>query len=241
MPDKSDLQNTLDSDLKHPQRRKVLFFDGPRLAKVFAYFLHLKKPNVKKDIPMMLMSGKELYNPNKEAFDRFAKIAKNNDFDVVPYAKFCIDNGITAKNIDLCLSSSNLLARFNEANKERHRLKKIYKWFMKSAKNIATEANELGMFSAKDFIRMLIVSKQIAAYIVSGRISLYYFAAIPRFNLAIPKLDYFSKLELQPIERHYEIYHSDVNKAFLQEKNTMVNPIELTDLLMKKLAKKVEA
>jgi len=230
----SDLQNTQDQEQK-PQQRNIRFFDGPHLAKVFAYFIHLKKPNVKKDVPMMLMSGKSLYNPHKKAFDNFAAMAEKNGFDVIPYAKFCVDNGISAKNIEICLTSSNLLAKYNDSNRETLRLKKIYRWFVKSASNIAHEAVDMDFFSAKDFIRMLVETKQIAAYIVSGRISLYYFAAIPKFNKAVPKLDYFSRIELQPVERWYEIYHSDVNKAFLQEKKTMVNPLEFTDLLMKKI------
>lgn len=233
----SDLPDIRGQEQK-PQQRNIHFYDGPHIAKIFAYFMHLKKPNVKKDIPMMLMSGKSLYNPHKKVFDNFAEIAKKNSFDVVPYAKFCVDNGISAKNIEICLTSSNLLAKYNEMNKEALRLKKIYKWFVESAFNIASEAVEMDFFSTKDFIRMLVETKQIAAYIVSGRISPYYFAAIPKFNKAVPKLDYFSRIELQPVERWYEIYHSDVNKAFLQERNIMVNPLEFTDLLMKKIKEK---
>lgn len=234
----SDLQNTQDSQRK-PQQRGIRFFDGMQLAKVFAYYLHAKKPNVDASkIPLLGMSGRHLYDPHKKAFDDFAALAKKNEFDVEPYVKFCVDNGISEKNVESCLTFSNLLSKFNEHVKDAVRLKKIYKWFIKSAMNIAEETVDLGYFSSRDFIRMLILKKQIGAYIVSGRISLYWFAAIPKFNTVIPKLDYFSKLELQPIEKWYDIYHSDVNRAFLQEKKTMVNPIDFTDLLIHKISEK---
>ena len=93
--------------------------------------------------------------------------------------------------------------------------------------------------TTKDFFRQLIKDNKVGAYVMSGKISLYYLAAIPSFKKVIEHLDYFSKLELQSLNDHFEIYHSDVNEAFLAKKHKMVNPIELTDLaILKALNKK---
>jgi hypothetical protein len=74
--------------------------------------------------------------------------------------------------------------------------------------------------------------------VISGEISMYFFAAIPNFKKAIPKLDYFSRQELKLLEEHFNIYHSEVNKAFLQEKNTYINPIDFTDKIIWKIRNK---
>ena len=58
-------------------------------------------------------------------------------------------------------------------------------------------------------------------------------------NKCIEHLDYFSKLELKLLDKHFDIYHSEINEAFLDKKHHMVNPIELTDLAILKTIKKI--
>ena len=176
---------------------------------------------------LALVAGVVLPMLKIKAFDRFAAAASKNNFDVCSYMKFCVQVcGIDESSIGKSILSSAVLSRYAEHMKERLRLRHIYKWFMKSVKFIAETCVEEDYFTAKDYLRMLIDTHQIGACIMSGKISLYFFAAIPNFNRAISHLDYFSRLELVPLAEHFDIYHSDVNKAYMQIRNVKVNPVD---------------
>ena len=162
-------------------------------------------------------------------------LASKNNFDVEPYIKYCVQCGITESTIETCLASTKMIDKYAMHVKKHSLRRKIYRWFIKSAKNIAKQCIDNGYFTTKDFLRMLIDTKQVGKYVVTGQISLYFFAAIPNFKKVISKLDYFSQQELQLLNKHFDIYHSDVNKAFLQEKNMYVNPIDFTDKLIWKI------
>ena len=88
-------------------------------------------------------------------------------------------------------------------------------------------------------MRWLVDNNKIGTYVLAGKISMHYLAAIPSFNKVIEHLDYFSKLELTQLNDHFEIYHSEINEAFLAKKKKMVNPIKLTDLAILKALKKL--
>ena len=230
-------QSTLENiDMQEKGHQKdAQSFDGEFVAKVFKYYRSLQNPYKSKFFPMKLVSGKALYNEHKQLFDRFAEIASKNNFDVESYLKYCVKCGMTESTLDTCLASTKMVEKYCMHVKKVNLRKKIYKWFIKSAKNIAFQCVDNGYFTTKDFLRMLIDTKQIGKYVVTGQISMYFFAAIPNFKKVIPKLDYFSQQELHLLDEHFDIYHSDVNKAFLQEKNTYVNPIDFTDKLIWKI------
>ena len=219
-------------------QRSAQSFDGEHIAKVFKYYRRLQNPYKSKTIPLKLVSGKALYQANKEMFDKFADAAKANNFDYEPYIKYCVKCGINESMVDMCFASTKMLDKYAVHMKNISLRKKIYKWFIKSAKNIASYCTQNGYFTTKDFLRMLIETKQIGKMVISGEISIYFFAAIPNFKKAIPKLDYFSRQELKLLEEHFDIYHSEVNKAFLQEKNTYINPIDFTDKIIWKIRNK---
>lgn len=215
--------------------------DGELAAKTFKYYRGWQNPYKHTITPMKLVSGKKLYKEHKEAFDTFAALAKKNKFDIDKYFKFCvIDRGVNEKQVEMCLSSTVMLDEFSNHIRKQNKLKRIYKWFMMSVKNIVDECLETHTYTTKDFLRELIASDRIGIYIASGKISVYYLAAIPSFSKVISHLDYFSKLELQLLSEHFEIYHSEVNEAFLLKKHKMVNPIELTDLAILKALKKID-
>ena len=220
------------------QRKDAQYFNGEHVAKIFKYYRRLQNPYKSKSIPLKLVSGKKLYLENKDLFDRFASIAKLNNFDYEPYIKYCVRCGINESTLDVCLASTKMIDKYILHMKNVDLRKKIYKWFIKSAKNIAERCIKEGYFTTKDFLRMLIDSKKIGNTIITGEISLYFFAAIPNFKKVICKLDYFSRQELRLLDEHFDIYHSDVNKAFLQEKNTYINPIDFTDKLIWKIRNK---
>lgn len=225
------LQNTT-------QEKSAPYYDGEYVAKLFRFYRRLQNPYVSHDVPMKLVSGKNLYAKHRDLFDSFAAKASKNNFDIEPYIKYCVKCGMTEETLDVCLASSTMLSKYLQYAKKVHLRKSIYKWFIKSAKNIAKQCIDDGFFTTKDFLRVLIEKHLIGRYVISGKISLYFFAAIPNFKNAIPKLDYFSQKELKPLLEHFDIYHSDVNKAFLQERNMYVNPIDFTDKIIWKMRNK---
>ena len=228
----SSLEHTHSSRIDDGHQNGALSFDGEYVAKVFKYYRRLQNPHVSSTLPLKLVSGKALYRANKEAFDKFAKLASKNHFDVERYIKYCVKCGIRESNVNVCLSSTTMIDKYLLHVKNYNNRKKIYKWFLKSARNIANECIQGGCYSSRDWLANLIQEKKVANYVASGKISLYFFAAIPHFDKAIPKLDYFSQQALQLLAEHFEIYHSEVNKAFLQAKNCKVNPIAFTDNLI---------
>ena len=234
MPSQSNLENIVSQE-RSLHQRSAQSFDGEFVAKVFKYYRSLQNPYKSKSFPLKLVSGKALYNSYKELFDKFAAAASKNNFDIESYLKYCVKCGMTESTLDTCLASTKMIEKYLAHLKKVKLRKQIYKWFIKSAKNIALQCVDNGYFTTKDFLRMLIDTKQIGKYVVTGQISLYFFAAIPNFKKVIPKLDYFSQQELHLLGEHFDIYHSDVNKAFLQEKNTYVNPIDFTDKLIWKI------
>ena len=233
MHSQSDLENIALKSMT--QQNDAQYYDGEHVAQIFKYYRRMQNPYVSHSIPLKLISGKSLYNRHRKLFDDFAKKAIDNKFDIEPYIKYCVHCGITEDTLNVCLASSTMLSKYQQHLSKVKLRKSIYRWFIKSAKNIAKQCIEDGLFTTKDFLRQIIEKKMIGNYVISGKISLYFFAAIPNFKNALPKLDYFSRQELKPLEEHYEIYHSDVNKAFLQEKNMYVNPIDFTDKIIWKM------
>ena len=229
-------ENTVSQNLGH--QRNAQSFDGEYVAQLVRYYRRLQNPYVSHDIPLKLVSGKSLYAKHKKLFDNFAVLAASNNFDVEPYIKFCVKHGMTDKTLDVFLAKPTMLNKYFCYVKKSLNRKKIYRWFMKSAKNIAEKCVEDGLFTTKDFLRQAIDNKLIGTYVLTGKVSLYFFAAIPNFKNVISKLDFFSQQELRLLDEHFDIYHSEVNKAFLQEKNMYINPIDFTDKLIWKLREK---
>lgn len=232
MQEQSNLDHTASRRTGRSLQNDALSFDGEHVAKIFKYYRRLQNPYVSQTLPLKLVSGKALYKAHKEEFDRFAKLAVKNRFDVERYIKYCVKCGIRESSVLVCIASTTMIDKYLMHVKVYNKRKKIYKWFLKSARNIANECIKEGYSSCREWLREVIRSGKVVNYVVSGKISLYFFAAIPHFDKAISKLDYFSQQAFCLLKDHYETYHSEVNKAFLQSKNCKVNPITFTDNLI---------
>lgn len=212
---------------------------GLHVAKLFIYYRMLQNPHRINPVPLKLISGKTIYKKYKKLFDEFAQKATNNKFDVNEYIKWCVINrGVNESCLSSCLSSTVLLFEFCKHMQKKQKYNKIYKWFMKSVKNIIDECIKTQTYTTKDFLRELIRTNKIGPYVAAGKISIYYFAAIPSFSKVIDHLDIFSKQELHLLKEHFNVYHSEINEAFLAKRHKMANPIELTDLGILKALKK---
>ena len=221
------------------KNQDVLSYNGYNIAQLFLYYRRLLNPYIKYHVPLKLVSAKKFYLKNKDIFDKFAENANNTKFNVEPYIKFCvIENGLTESSLDICIETPVMLTKYENHLKLIARRKKIYMWFMKSANNIAQYCIDMGFFSSKDFIKYIIENNKVGILVASGKISLYYLAAFPTFGKIISKLDYFSRNELSFLEKHFEIYHSDINDAFIYVKNKMTNAIDITDSILMKLKEK---
>lgn len=214
-------------------------YDGILLAKIFKYCCHMHNINNRKMIPFKLINGKAIYKKNKNAFDKFSIIVKKNKFNVKKYFEYCVVHGIKEDNVNLCISSSLMIEKYKDHLKKIELYKKIYKWILKTVKNIVVECIDKDIYTTKEYLRWLINNNMIGKYLISGKISIYYLAAIPNFKDIIHKLDYFSQQELHRLSECFDIYHSDVNKAFLQEKNEKFNPIDYTDFAIFSYRKKM--
>lgn len=228
---------TINTSQRSGSQSDVRSFDGEYVAKVFKYYRKLQNPRVNRAFPIKLVSGKALYKKHKALFDNFAKVASKNSFDVESYLKYCIRCGIQEDNIEVCLASMTMINKYALHVKVVNKRKKIYKWFLKSAVNVAKECVENGYSSSKDYIVDLLKSGKAAGYVSAGVISLYYFAAIPKFDVVISKLDTFTKQAMTLLAEHFDVYHSEVNKAFMLMKNVKINPIKFTDAVIAKMRK----
>lgn len=178
-------------------------------------------------------TAKRIYQEHKEVFDRLAKVFAENKLSPLEYIKFfAIEHNGAEAQIDQELLDPKTIMAFEASKQANVKKKQIYTWFMKSVNNIAEACVENGWFTTKDFMRHLINEKKLAGWYASGKISKYYLAAIPNFWKIIPKLDYFSKLELKQVAERYDIYHTEVNEAFLKLKKFKINPIALTDAII---------
>ena len=215
-------------------------FDGILAARIFTWYRTWQNPHRKTIPPFKLIKGTTLYKAHKDALNKFAKMANDNNFDISPYFKYCvIDRGINEDCIDACLSSTVMMDEYKLHLKKQKKLDDIYEHFIRTLKNIVNECLATQTYTTKDYLRWLVDNNKIGTYVLAGKISMHYLAAIPSFNKVIEHLDYFSKLELTQLNDHFEIYHSEINEAFLAKKKKMVNPIKLTDLAILKALKKL--
>lgn len=205
-------------------------------AKLFAFYVQFKNPSQQYKLPFKRVRAKSFAAKYEKEFLKLATIFDKYHLDLTKYIRFFIEVlDKREKDIKVDLVSNASIQKYIDWLKLLDKQDKVYKWFIKSAKNIAEDSIKLGYFSTKDFIRYLIVNKKIAEYFVSGRISIYYFAAIPNFKKIIPKLDRFAKAEFMKLHDRFELYNNEITTAFMRKTNYKANPIKFTDDLIYKI------
>jgi len=209
---------------------KNMTIDGEFVARYFKYFLQLKNPYVVYKISVDRVSAKSIYLKHKHQFDALAKLCNKYQIDVVRYIDFYINKlNKFEKDIDANFISIDTINKYIESLQINSLYSKIYKNFIKSVKNIVEDCINLNFNSVIDYFRYLISNKMLSSYYAAGKISTYYFAAIPKFKNVIEKLDNISKDEFSTLYERYDKYHSDINEAFLKIKNIKINPIKYTN------------
>lgn len=207
--------------------------DGLAAATYYKYFAQDNNPYIVHKQPLERIRAKTLYQNNKKAFDKFVLAFQKFGIDIVKYLKFLTHEcGKTEKDIPDVLLNNVYFYRFADYLKVRNQYYKIYKYFLKSANNIADDCMRLGFCSTKDYLRHLIKTRRLVNEYVAGRISCYYLSAIQNFKQVIKKLDPLSRDEFSKILQRYDKYNVDVNEAFKLYKSCSINPIKFTDELI---------
>lgn len=177
-----------------------------------------------------------MYKHHKDAFDRCIAFFLKCGLDVRKFIKFMAnDVRLHDSEIDSKFMSKWSLNRFAEMLASDENNMKVYSWYMKSVKTLAAACLDSECVSAVDFIRKLIREKRLASWVVCGKISAYYLAAIPDFPKIAQRIDSISRDELSFISSRYDMYNTAVNKATLAFENRRANPIRSTDEMVEKL------
>ena len=232
-------ERELDSESSRKQSSEELEqqqeVDGLHAASLWKWYCQDKNKNRRFNVSLKRIGAKSVYLRHKKVFDRLAAISLKKDLPIADYISFFakdFDGGSSEGFLDKNLVSTDAFSAFADYLQKKDKQKKIYKWFMKSVKNIVEECIENDWFTTKDFLRNLIDQKKLGSWYAAGKISKYYLAAIPNFWKIVPHLDHFSKLELKQVADRYDIYNREINETFLKLKNFKVNPIRMTDTLI---------
>lgn len=210
--------------------------NGYLAARAYKYYQQFVSSNIIRVIPENRITAKILYKNHIKSFDNLILFFSSNNIDPRNYIKFIvIDARIRDFEIDSKLISKSSLNMFAEKLAAEENNAKIYNWYCKTIKNIAEHCLNSECTSTSDFLRKLIREKKLAAWVISGRLSSYYLAAIPGFPKIIEKLDTLSKDELQFISNRYDMYNTEVNKAVLAFERKKANPIRATDEMIEKI------
>lgn len=209
---------------------------GERTAELFKYYRQFENSSFERTpVKLNRISARGLYLRHKKQFDDLYGFFVAHGLDLKRYIEFFVkERKRSEEDIDCWLFSrqsiSDYMAKLQLADKKR----KIYSWFSKSVSNIVDMCMKYDYMSGKDCLLDLMRQKRLAQEFMSGRISKYFFAAMPNFKNLIPKLDYFARLEFSELYDKFDIYNTEINDVFIQYRNRTVNPLDIVDIELAK-------
>jgi len=210
--------------------------NGYSAARAYKYYCQFSNSKIQYAIPERRIAARAMYKHHKDAFDRCIAFFLKCGLDARKFIKFMAnDVRLHDSEIDSKFMSKWSLNRFAEMLASGESNTKVYNWYMKSVKTLAAACLDSECVSAVDFIRKLIREKRLASWVVCGKISAYYLAAIPDFPKIAQRLDPISRDELSFISNRYDMYNTVVNKATLAFENRRANPVRSTDEMVEKL------
>lgn len=208
---------------------------GAECAKYFKYYAQFQKFGIKRPLSVEQVGYRTLYLKYKSIFDGLGNVFSSRGLEVEPFIRYFIQEGKHGEDDVKSITDRRTFEDYKDFIQRGHKMKSIFKWFMKSVGNVARECVECGYFTARDFLKAVIDRKVLGNYVAGGRISKYYLAAIPNFDKIVPRLDYFSRCELADLVKYYDVYSVDVNNAMKYVKNVSVNPLDLTNKAIARL------
>lgn len=206
---------------------------GEYVAKLFKYYRQYVCGLIKYNVSIQRISAKQFYRSYQKYFDNLLIIFNKKNLNIETYIKFFIcELGKTEKDISSSLVSYDVIYKYFEYLSGIEKKKYIFNIFMKSVNEMTKICLENNFVSSKDCLKYLIKEKKLASLFIAGKITKYYLAAIPGITKIIPKLDYFSKIELSEIIDKYEIYYTEIMQSFMYIKNCKINVFEFTDKMI---------
>lgn len=209
--------------------------DGYSAARAYKYYCQFSNPNVSYAVPEHRVAARALYKHHKDAFDRCAAFFSGHGLDARKFIRFMAEEKLRESELDSDFLSRRSLNRFAEMLASGESNAKVYGWYSKSVKILAAACLDSECVSAADFVRKLIREKKLAPWVVCGKVSAYYLAAIPGFPEIARRLDPISRDELSFISSKYDMYNTAVNRATLAFENRRANPIRSVDEMVEKL------
>lgn len=204
--------------------------DDYAIAQFLKYKLQYKNSKIENAIPLHMIKAKAFQQKYHVQIAKLRKIVETfENFDVYKYLSFFVDN-IYKNDLDIKkLVSTYNFSQYKNYLEYLEKQERIYGYFMKSVKNIVNDCKQLQIFSAKDYLRYLIQNKKLSQYYISGRISCYFFAAIPKFKMLIDRLDPLTKNDFRELYNMYEMYNAEIVKVFLKKTNKKINPLDIVN------------
>lgn len=214
--------------LKSQDGRQAI--DGLQLAKVMKYVGQFYNPYIVKPCKLEHVAANTFYASNKKLLDKVAKVFSCYNIDAVSYAEFCFKHmKKRLKDLPTAFADVGVMKQFLESMLIKEKHAKTYKYFMKSVDNAASECIRRNYSDVVDFIRHIVKNRTVSAYLVSGKLSIYWFAAIRGFKRVIEKMDPISKDEFYLLYSRFDKYNEDINQAMLQMKNIKASAIKMTN------------
>lgn len=193
------------------------------------------RDKIEHELPFERVPYKTTFNRNKARFNNLANLFNSKKISIDGYIEFFVFNQKkTEKDIKDELVNIRTITFYANYLKNLKKLQNIMTWFLNTSKFIANSCIENGLESSKDFLHKLIAEQKLGQYCLAGKISKYYLAGIPRFDKIIPKLDYFTRCELKPLQDAFDVYKLDLIHAFNLKNHKLVNPLVFVDRLIQK-------
>lgn len=204
--------------------------NGIQLAALVKYTAQFHNPYIVKPLPIQKISPITLYNKNKRLFDKMAEVLSKYNIDAMSYVNFYFDVlKKHTKDLQTSFASITTMRQYLEHIVIKESRAKVYKYFMKSVNNAADECIKRGYNNVIDFIRHIVKNHKVSAYLVSGKLSIYWFAAIKGFKKVIEKMDPISRDEFSRLYDRFDKYSEDINQAMIQMKNISASAIKMTN------------
>ena len=144
--------------------------DGERAAELLKFYRRQCQLSVQlPPAALNRIKARGFYEEHMPAFDRLAGFFKDHGLDLGMYVKYFAEN-LDKAGIDL---DKNLISRYSlekycEWMHGVDKRRRIYGWFMKSAKNLAEMSFAGGYLSPKDCFIDALKQKRLSQLIVSG-------------------------------------------------------------------------
>lgn len=192
-------------------------------------FKKIAQPEAHAGIPAAAVRCRVFAEQHEQLFSRLAVAFEKRNIPLQSYFSFFtkqLKKGVSDVKL---LGDPTVLQAFGQTLERRLKIERAWKLFRKSVENLASMCVAAGCYSSRDYFRELVQQKKLPGEYVSGRLSIYFFAAIPGFKKAIPKLDPIARGDFAKLYSQFELYSSEINQACLMKTNRKLRPFELVD------------